>query len=97
MNRLSMRYMLKILILIQILLFYSTNFYAQNSRYSEVYSEVKVMLVENSVNFKRAVFLTENIYFEDKLDESEFYETIRFYASLIKGIVSQGDIEYRKR
>lgn len=67
------------------------------SKYVDVYSEIEMMLREDSFDFKRAIFLTENIYFEDKLDEHEFYETIRFYASTSRGIMNSGDIDYSEK
>jgi len=95
-----MKNILKRFVLVQILLLCLINSHSQDSnsifksKYNGVYSEIEMMLKEDSFDFKRAVYLTENIYYEDELDENAFYETIRFYSSLSKGIMDSGDIEY---
>ncbi|MFT4070386.1 MAG: hypothetical protein QM654_00515 [Dysgonamonadaceae bacterium] len=67
------------------------------SRYIDVYEEIEKMLQNNRLDFRRAVYLTENIYLDDKIDENDFYETIRFYGSISKDLISSGDIEYSEK
>lgn len=68
------------------------------SYYTEVYSELSSMLSGNKpLDFKRAVFLTENAYNEDQLNEETFNSIIGIYASLCKSIISSGNITYLKK
>lgn len=56
------------------------------------------MLADNStLDFKKAVYYTENAYFEDMLDEATIDEVLAFYVSLCKGIMSSGYIEYTEK
>ena len=74
--------------------------YAQSVQeyYSEAFSDIHSMLLENdSLDFKRAVFLTENAYYEDQLDENIFNGAISFYATISQNIMQSGDIIYSEK
>ncbi len=46
------------------------------------------------VEYKEAVFIIENAYFDNQLDKSIFDSQIRFYTSVCKGIMESGNILY---
>ena len=65
------------------------------SLYDDAYSQVESMLSEkDSLDFKKAVFLTENAYFENWLDEEAFNAYIQSNTSLCRGVMASGDIIY---
>ncbi|MDU1905992.1 MAG: hypothetical protein E6772_14550 [Dysgonomonas sp.] len=73
------------------------NISAQTSQnhYFEAFSSINLMLSGNdSLDFKKAVYLTENAYFDNELDNEAFDEVIRVYSSLCKGIMESGNIVY---
>lgn len=66
--------------------------------YSKAFASINLMLEQNSFDFKKAVFLTENAYYEKYLDENLFDDIITSYAAICKGIMaSSGSIEYTER
>lgn len=66
--------------------------------YLDTYSKIESMLSgKDSLDFKKAVFATENAYFDNRLNENVFNGTIRAYASLCKGIMSSGNIVYPEK
>ncbi|MDR1554292.1 MAG: hypothetical protein LBS69_12660 [Prevotellaceae bacterium] len=79
-------------------LFYSFSLSAQESAaYEDTYNYINKMLSgEDSLNFKKAVFITENAYFENQLNEEEFDNFIRFYASFCRGIMASGNVVYKE-
>lgn len=93
--------MQKEILLFLAIFFYSENLYSMDSTSKSIYfntfSEITMMLNEGLFDFKRAVFLTENAYFEDQLDESTFYENIRLFASIGKEIMYSGNIDYTEK
>lgn len=48
----------------------------------------------DTLDFKKAVYLTENAYFDNGLDKEAFDDVIRVYSSLCKGIMESGNIVY---
>jgi len=59
---------------------------------------INSMLYESdSLNFKKAVFLTENAYYDGVLNEKKFNDAIWFYSSLCKLIMQSGNIEYTEK
>jgi len=67
------------------------------SYYSDAYSKVESMLLGNdSLNFKKAVYLTENAYFENQLNEETFNAYIQFNTSICRGIMASGNIIYQE-
>ena len=74
-----------------------TNVQAQTlqSNYLRTYSQIKDMLLsEDSLNFKNAVLLTENVYLGDKIDKNAFNDIIWAYASICRGISKSENIIY---
>lgn len=74
--------------------------YAQDKGgiYENTYNSVDSMLTETKpVNFKQAVFLTENAYFDNQLNEKTFNDAIRFNTSICRGIIASGNIEYPEK
>lgn len=68
---------------------------ATESDYFVVYSQIKSMLSGNdSLDFKKAIFLTENAYFENKLEESLFDYYLWDYVSMCRDIINSGNINY---
>jgi hypothetical protein len=49
------------------------------------------------VDFQRAVFITENAYFENQLSEQVFDYTIESYTSFCRGIIQSGNIIYPEK
>jgi hypothetical protein len=52
---------------------------------------------KDSLDFKKAVFLTENVYFENSYKEKDFTDAINYNASLCKGIMKSGNIVYPEK
>jgi hypothetical protein len=67
-----------------------------NSKYYEqAFLELKGMLVEDiNPSFKRAVFITENAYLDNRLSYKTFNTTILFYAALCSKISEHGNLQY---
>ena len=87
---------IKYLLLLLMLLF-TTNIQAQltNSYYHDAFSQIESMLSgKDSIDFKKAVFLTENAYFENQLNQEDFDDYIRFYTSICQNIIASGNIVY---
>lgn len=64
-------------------------------KYDSTYIKIESMLLgKESLNFKKAVFLTENTYFDNQINESVFNNAIHFYTSISKGIMESGNIVY---
>ncbi|MDR1199302.1 MAG: hypothetical protein LBK94_09905 [Prevotellaceae bacterium] len=63
----------------------------------DAFSEIESMLSgKDSLNFKKAVFITENAYFENQLNEEVFNDFIKFYASFCRGMMESGNIVYKE-
>jgi len=70
---------------------------AQSSQifYDKAFSVISSMLLGNiKLDFRKAVFLTENAYLEDMLNEDEFKFSINIYTSTCKSIIGSGNIAY---
>ncbi len=65
-----------------------------NDSYLKTFDELENMLSNDFINLKRAVFLTENAYLEDKFTEEEFNNVIAIYSSICQGIQYSGNIIY---
>lgn len=65
--------------------------------YDSAFNEIRLML-EDSIpaDFKRAVFLTENAYFDDALDYLKYCNLIDYYAALINSFLRANPITYDK-
>jgi len=65
------------------------------SCYSDAYSQIESMLSgKDSLDFKKAVFITENAYYANQLNEEIFSAYIRLNASICRGIMASGNIIY---
>jgi hypothetical protein len=70
----------------------------RDSYYFDAYSKLESMLSDNdSLDFKKAVFITENAYFDNQLTENAFNGMIRFYTSICRGIIASGNIIYQEK
>ena len=90
---------IKYCLLLCVLLITANN-QAQTSQsyYYDAYSQIESILSgKDSFDFKKAVFLTENAYFENQLDEAVFNGYIRFNASICRGIMASGNIIYPEK
>lgn len=63
--------------------------------YDTAYTELKAMLEDRTpVNFKRAVYVTENAYLDNTVDFSKFNEQIQWLASKCLLVSKQGGLIY---
>ena len=66
--------------------------------YSDAFFKIESMLSgKDSLNFKQAVFTTENAYFENQLDETVFNNAVLFHTSICRGIMKSGSIVYPEK
>lgn len=90
--------MLQRIIFALFLNFISLTINAQPTYYTEALSRIENMLSDKAaLNFQEAVFLTENAYFENRLDREKFSKDIAFYTHICKGVMASGSIEYTER
>lgn len=78
----------------------TTCIYSQTSRlvYSDAFSDIELILLgKNDLSFKDAVFITENVYFDNQLNKENFDDFIHLYSSLGRGIIEIGSIEYNEK
>ncbi|MEM8938576.1 MAG: hypothetical protein AAGC64_04415, partial [Bacteroidota bacterium] len=65
--------------------------------YLEAYQELQAMLNEEKpLSFKRAVYLTENAYLENSLDDAQFDEAIQYYVRLALSLEETGGLLYHE-
>lgn len=84
--------------LIFILLALSIKAQTAQPYYSKAFSDINSMLSDkDSLDFRKAIFLTENAYLENQLNEATFNSIIEIYASLCKSIISSGNITYTEK
>ncbi len=62
--------------------------------YEEAYLEMKGMLEGSDLSFKRAVFLTENAYWNNELEYERFCSQISELSSLCEGIMRSRELVY---
>ncbi|MDU1891755.1 MAG: hypothetical protein E6767_13800 [Dysgonomonas sp.] len=87
--------MLKQIIFVLTIYFISINVNAQQTYYTEALSDISSMLTKKTpLDFKKAVYLTENAYYNGNLDENKFNDNIDLYTAISKNIMSTGNIEY---
>lgn len=66
--------------------------------YSKAFSDINSMLLgKDSIDFRKAIFLTENAYLEDQLNENAFNDVIKVYATLCKSLIASGNITYSEK
>ena len=95
---------LKLLILLFILLLpitqyaqniLDTNFVKQN--YQEAFNELNDMLIgKKEINFKRAVFITENAYLDNAVDYEKFCNQINEYKLLAEELINSNQLIYEE-
>lgn len=88
---------LKHSILLIFTLFVSINVTSKDKKndYREALNNIKSMLVgDDAMDFKKAVFITENAYLENKLSNDSYNDVISFYSSICKGIAESNAIAY---
>ena len=86
------------LLILFILVFTGTRAEIRDSIYLQAYSKIESMLSgKDSINFKQAVFTTENTYFDNQLDKNAFDKAISFNTSICRGIIAAGNIEYPEK
>lgn len=84
------------------LLYYSfTSVQAQSSEiyYQKVFADINSMLSENNMplDFTKVVYLTENAWLDDGLNQETFDYFIKLYASVCKSTIESGDIIYTEK
>lgn len=81
-----------------IFLFIAVTHVHSQSPYKKAYIEITSMFSEKDfLDLKKAVFLTENAYFDNTLNEETFNYFIKSYASVCKNIVKSGEITYTEK
>lgn len=66
--------------------------------YLKAFSGINSMLSGNdSLDFRKAVYITENAYLENQLDEKVFDSVINGYAFLCKSLIASGNITYSEK
>ena len=70
----------------------------QEHHYFDAYAQIEAMLLgKKALDFKEAVFITENAYYENQLNKSWFDNNIKFYTEICKMIIASGNILYREK
>lgn len=66
--------------------------------YKNAYNSIDSLLNgTKSLNFQQAVFVTENAYFDNQLNEITFNNAVKFNTSICRGIIASGNIEYPEK
>jgi hypothetical protein len=64
--------------------------------YQDAFKELKGMLNDSiKPDFKRAVFITENAYYDGNLDYDAFNELITIYSNIIKAYIQANPLPYK--
>ncbi len=70
----------------------------QQLYFEQAFSDISAMLEGNSpIDFKQAVFYSENAYCGNKVDKEIFYRAIQFYKTICIGIKDSGNIIYSEK
>ncbi len=68
---------------------------SSQENFLKAYTGICSMLSDSeSLSFKKAVFLTENAYYDNTLDEEVFNKSIDYYVLISKTIINSGNIIY---
>lgn len=87
--------MIKRTIFISIIIFISVKLNAERVYYERAYSKIEDMLLGRTIiDFKKAVYITENAFFNEQLKNDVFEDFILSYAFITEGIKASGDITY---
>lgn len=66
--------------------------------YNSAFLGIDSMLLGHKlISFKQAVFITENAFSDNKLDNFAFDQGVKFNTSICKGIIASGNIEYPEK
>ncbi len=85
-------------ILLLISIFANHQVISAESLYTSSFSKIDSMLSgKSSLDFREAVYMTENAYFDNRLDERAFDYAIKFNASICRGIMKSGNIMYPEK
>lgn len=91
------QYIVTFFLLLTVKLFAQTDTVALKQIYYNAFSELDSMLSNKKpMNFKLAVFITENAYFENKLDYIKFCSVIQMYSNLSQSLVKSRQLQYNK-
>ncbi|MDR1112696.1 MAG: hypothetical protein LBL18_02905 [Bacteroidales bacterium] len=85
--------------LLLLLCFLPLSLYAQTPQniYEEACRSMDSMLSGKApLDFKKAILLTENAYWEKTLDMEDFDRYLQLYAAICRGIISSGNIIYKE-
>ncbi len=89
---------ISIFILFINILAFNCNAQSNSSLYFDSFDKIKYMLLsKDSIDFKKAVFATENAYFDNQLNEQAFNNAIKMNTSICRGIIASGNIEYPEK
>ena len=88
----------KVLLFIYSLGVCTINIYSQSEYFNESFTKINSMLLDKDpLNFTQAVYVTENAYFDNKLNANDFNNAIKFNTSICRGIIASGNIEYPEK
>lgn len=66
-----------------------------NRHYVNAFNRIESMLIGvDSLDFQKSVFIMENAYFNNELDEIRFKNQISFYTMVCIGIIRSGNVNY---
>ncbi len=66
--------------------------------YTEAFSGLEAMLSSKTkLDFREAVFITENAYYDNQLDKTSFDNNIELYSKICKQIMNSGNIVYPEK
>jgi hypothetical protein len=69
-----------------------------NNYFIYAYDEInKILESETSFDFKNAVFIVENAYYENQMNIEWFESSLQFYTWLCQGIIKSDNIEYTEK
>lgn len=71
---------------------------SSNNCFIHAFDEInKILESETSFNFKNAVFIVENAYYENQMNIEWFESSLQFYTWLCQGIIKSDNIEYTEK
>lgn len=71
---------------------------SKDSLHYNAFFKIDSMLCDKSLlNFKKAVFVVENVYHLNHYNENDYNDVLNFYTSICKGIINSGNIVYSEK
>jgi hypothetical protein len=93
-----MQNLLKIPVLIICVFLFENVFSQPEKNYQKAFNELNDMISgKQEINFKRAVFVTENAYFDNRFSYTEFYKTIDSYEFLCRKLMQSRELLYNEK